>query len=186
PATAGAAPGARRRNRHQVTPRRASGRGAGPVVRAPVGRLRRAPAQPSGGVSRPLRPSPTLAVHEITMRARRPSRRERRHREYASAISENRVNGCALLHPAILRLFRRPPRSALLQSHQALGPARTGALILLLNFHMPPSNARRHRVAVVLGTRPEALKMAPVIHALGRQPDLSEPVVITTSQQREM
>jgi UDP-N-acetylglucosamine 2-epimerase (non-hydrolysing) len=45
---------------------------------------------------------------------------------------------------------------------------------------------RRNRVAVVLGTRPEAIKMAPVIHALGRLPDAFEPVVITTSQQREM
>ena len=51
---------------------------------------------------------------------------------------------------------------------------------------MPPSSARRHRVAIVLGTRPEAIKLAPVIHALGRRPDVFEPVVITTSQQREM
>jgi UDP-N-acetylglucosamine 2-epimerase (non-hydrolysing) len=44
----------------------------------------------------------------------------------------------------------------------------------------------RHRIAVVLGTRPEAIKMAPVIQALGRRPDLFEPIIITTSQQREM
>jgi len=45
---------------------------------------------------------------------------------------------------------------------------------------------RRFRVAIVLGTRPEAIKLAPVIRALGRQPDRFEVVVIATSQQREM
>jgi len=51
---------------------------------------------------------------------------------------------------------------------------------------MPDRPARRHRVAVVLGTRPEAIKMAPVIAALRKQPERFEPVVIVTSQQREM
>lgn len=51
---------------------------------------------------------------------------------------------------------------------------------------MPTSKARRCRVAVVLGTRPEAIKLAPVIEQLRRYQDLFEPVVITTSQQREM
>jgi len=46
--------------------------------------------------------------------------------------------------------------------------------------------ARRHRVAVVLGTRPEAIKLAPVIQQLRARADRSEPIVITTSQQREM
>ena len=45
--------------------------------------------------------------------------------------------------------------------------------------------ARRTRVAVVLGTRPEAIKLAPVIQQL-RERDRFEPIVITTSQQREM
>jgi UDP-N-acetylglucosamine 2-epimerase (non-hydrolysing) len=51
---------------------------------------------------------------------------------------------------------------------------------------MPDNTARRHRVAVVLGTRPEAIKMAPVIAALRKEPERFEPVVITTSQHREM
>jgi len=46
--------------------------------------------------------------------------------------------------------------------------------------------ARRHRVAVVLGTRPEALKLAPVIQQLRARPEVFETMVITTSQQREM
>ncbi|HEY9383235.1 MAG TPA: UDP-N-acetylglucosamine 2-epimerase (non-hydrolyzing) [Gemmatimonadales bacterium] len=46
--------------------------------------------------------------------------------------------------------------------------------------------ARRHRVAVVLGTRPEAIKLAPVIQQLRARADRFEPIVITTSQQREM
>ena len=41
------------------------------------------------------------------------------------------------------------------------------------------------RIAVVLGTRPEAIKLAPVIRALEQAPDF-EPVVISTGQHREM
>lgn len=41
------------------------------------------------------------------------------------------------------------------------------------------------RVAVFLGTRPEAIKLASVIRALDRAPDF-EPVVISTGQHREM
>ncbi|WP_241518799.1 UDP-N-acetylglucosamine 2-epimerase (non-hydrolyzing) [Streptomyces sp. CB03238] len=40
-------------------------------------------------------------------------------------------------------------------------------------------------MAVVLGTRPEAIKLAPVIRALGDSP-LFEPVLINTGQHREM
>ena len=46
--------------------------------------------------------------------------------------------------------------------------------------------ARRHRVAVVLGTRPEAIKLAPVIQQLSARSERFEPVLITTSQHREM
>ncbi|AQQ19334.1 non-hydrolyzing UDP-N-acetylglucosamine 2-epimerase [Burkholderia cenocepacia] len=42
-----------------------------------------------------------------------------------------------------------------------------------------------NRVAVVVGTRPEAIKMAPLVHALRRSSHL-EPVVIATAQHREM
>jgi UDP-N-acetylglucosamine 2-epimerase (non-hydrolysing) len=49
-----------------------------------------------------------------------------------------------------------------------------------------PRKARRHRVAVVLGTRPEAIKLAPVIQQLRARTERFEPIVITTSQQREM
>lgn len=40
-------------------------------------------------------------------------------------------------------------------------------------------------VAVVLGTRPEVIKLAPVVEALRASPDL-EPLVISTGQHREM
>jgi len=43
----------------------------------------------------------------------------------------------------------------------------------------------RARVAVFIGTRPEAIKMAPVIKALERS-DALEPVVVSTGQHREM
>ena len=39
---------------------------------------------------------------------------------------------------------------------------------------------------MVLGTRPEAIKLAPVIRNLREQPDRFDPVVMTTSQHREM
>ncbi|WP_416268785.1 UDP-N-acetylglucosamine 2-epimerase (non-hydrolyzing) [Burkholderia cepacia] len=42
-----------------------------------------------------------------------------------------------------------------------------------------------NRVAVVVGTRPEAIKMAPLVHALRHSSHL-EPVVIATAQHREM
>ena len=44
----------------------------------------------------------------------------------------------------------------------------------------------RLRVLLVLGTRPEAIKMAPVIHECRRRPGLIEPVVCSTGQHSEM
>lgn len=42
-----------------------------------------------------------------------------------------------------------------------------------------------HRVSIVIGTRPEAIKMAPVVQAIREHPHL-EPLVIATTQHREM
>lgn len=44
---------------------------------------------------------------------------------------------------------------------------------------------RSHRVLVVVGTRPEAVKLAPVVHALRQQP-WAEARVLATAQHREM
>lgn len=44
----------------------------------------------------------------------------------------------------------------------------------------------RLKVMTVFGTRPEAIKMAPVVLELNRYPDLIEPVVAVTAQHREM
>lgn len=44
----------------------------------------------------------------------------------------------------------------------------------------------RFRPALVVGTRPEAIKMAPVVRAFESRPDLYQPIVIATSQHREM
>jgi UDP-N-acetylglucosamine 2-epimerase (non-hydrolysing) len=49
-----------------------------------------------------------------------------------------------------------------------------------------PPAVGRFRVAIVLGTRPEAIKMAPVVRALEARLDRFEPVVVATSQHREM
>ncbi len=42
------------------------------------------------------------------------------------------------------------------------------------------------KVMTVFGTRPEAIKMAPVVLALAERPDLFEPLVCVTAQHREM
>src|SRR5262245_50547941 len=47
------------------------------------------------------------------------------------------------------------------------------------------SSAKRGLIAVVIGTRPEAIKLAPVIQALAASPSL-KPITITTSQHRDM
>lgn len=51
---------------------------------------------------------------------------------------------------------------------------------------MQPSRSKRLRIAVVIGTRPEAIKMAPVVRALQAQSDHLEAVVIATAQHRQM
>ena len=48
-----------------------------------------------------------------------------------------------------------------------------------------PNPGDRHRVCLVIGTRPEAIKMAPVIAAMRGHPHL-EPIVVATTQHREM
>lgn len=45
---------------------------------------------------------------------------------------------------------------------------------------------KRYRACVVLGTRPEAIKLAPVIRELQRHPTRFDPLVLTTSQHRQM
>jgi UDP-N-acetylglucosamine 2-epimerase (non-hydrolysing) len=44
---------------------------------------------------------------------------------------------------------------------------------------------KRRRIAVIVGTRPEAIKLAPVIRALSQSP-LLEPMTVCTSQHRHM
>lgn len=44
----------------------------------------------------------------------------------------------------------------------------------------------RKKIAIVFGTRPEAIKCAPVIKALERHPELFETLVIVTAQHRQM
>ncbi|MDZ4263636.1 MAG: UDP-N-acetylglucosamine 2-epimerase (non-hydrolyzing), partial [Pseudomonadota bacterium] len=42
------------------------------------------------------------------------------------------------------------------------------------------------RIAVVIGTRPEAIKMAPVVKALKKRSNELETIVIATAQHRQM
>lgn len=51
---------------------------------------------------------------------------------------------------------------------------------------MDEQKAKRIVVACVLGTRPDAVKMAPVVKELGRFPDQVRQIVISTGQHREM
>lgn len=45
---------------------------------------------------------------------------------------------------------------------------------------------RKIKVLVVFGTRPEAIKMAPLIPELAKHPDIFEPIACSTGQHREM
>ena len=51
---------------------------------------------------------------------------------------------------------------------------------------MPARTFTRLRVAVVVGTRPEAIKLAPVVHEMAGRPAEFDPVVVSTGQHREM
>src|SRR6267142_1185179 len=44
----------------------------------------------------------------------------------------------------------------------------------------------RRRIMTIMGTRPEGIKMAPVIRELRRRPEQFEPVVVATGQHRDM
>jgi len=44
----------------------------------------------------------------------------------------------------------------------------------------------RARILTIMGTRPEGIKMAPVIRELRRRAEQFEPVVVATGQHREM
>jgi UDP-N-acetylglucosamine 2-epimerase (non-hydrolysing) len=58
---------------------------------------------------------------------------------------------------------------------------------MTITDHSPGRAARaRFRIAIVLGTRPEAIKMAPVVRELERRGEAFQPMVIATSQHREM
>ena len=50
---------------------------------------------------------------------------------------------------------------------------------------MIKADTRRTNVLVLFGTRPEAIKMFPVVHALERSYRF-EPVVVTTGQHRDL
>ena len=47
-------------------------------------------------------------------------------------------------------------------------------------------SARPLRVVIAIGTRPEAIKLAPVVHELTGRPDEFETIVVSTGQHREM
>ena len=45
---------------------------------------------------------------------------------------------------------------------------------------------KKLKIMTVFGTRPEAIKMCPVVLEMKKYPDLIEPVVAVTAQHREM
>lgn len=56
----------------------------------------------------------------------------------------------------------------------------------MTNVSARQPQAQRKRIAVVMGTRPEAIKMAPVVHALRNRADCFETLVVATAQHRQM
>ncbi len=51
---------------------------------------------------------------------------------------------------------------------------------------MPENSKKRIKVMVVVGTRPEVIKVAPVIERLKRQPNDFETIIVATDQHREL
>jgi len=51
---------------------------------------------------------------------------------------------------------------------------------------MPVGKFMKKRIGIVFGTRPDAIKMAPVVFALRQHPDEFTPVAISTGQHRQM
>jgi UDP-N-acetylglucosamine 2-epimerase (non-hydrolysing) len=49
----------------------------------------------------------------------------------------------------------------------------------------PHAASMSHRIAVMVGTRPEVIKMAPVVRELRRRSEF-EPLLVTTAQHREL
>ena len=50
----------------------------------------------------------------------------------------------------------------------------------------PPHHGPRHRIMLAFGTRPEAIKLSPLYHALGAMPERFETLVCVTGQHRRM
>lgn len=50
----------------------------------------------------------------------------------------------------------------------------------------PIAGAGRYRIAVVIGTRAEAIKLAPVVHEMGKHREVVETLVVTTTQHRDL
>ena len=51
---------------------------------------------------------------------------------------------------------------------------------------MPENSKKRIKVMVVVGTRPEVIKVAPVIERLKRQPNDFETIIVATDQHHEL
>src|SRR5690606_37140928 len=110
-----------------------------------------------------------------------------RRRRSAGRGTEHRAprrlgTGTAREGPRRRRHRRRAGRTPRVQSHPtpSLGREdRDGRL-----RRIAPGEIMK-RVLVFIGTRPEAIKMAPVYHALKAAPEF-EPVVVSTGQHREM
>ena len=43
-----------------------------------------------------------------------------------------------------------------------------------------------HKIVVMVGTRPEVIKMAPVVRELERRRGMFEPLLVTTAQHRDL
>jgi UDP-N-acetylglucosamine 2-epimerase (non-hydrolysing) len=54
------------------------------------------------------------------------------------------------------------------------------------NFGVPVNRRRRKKIAVVFGTRPDTIKLAPVILELRKHRECFEVLTIATAQHRQM
>jgi len=97
----------------------------------------------------------------------------------SGCFNPNRTNGLRQirmdLHPSGDRFRRTPPLNRRVEDRRT--PRDLGTIA---------GGGGRIRVCVIVGTRPEVIKMAPVIEELHRHSARFETVIVTTAQHREM
>ncbi len=106
------------------------------------------------------------------------------HRSHRRPAMSTMVDSC-LSSSATFPPVRTDARFTRIAGSPTVGANSSPPATALQAGRLEPAAGRRSRVLVVIGTRPEAIKLAPVVLAL-RAEDQLEPIVVTTGQHRQM